>query len=124
MRKPDLHQARTVVAGLALMLGMVGGGAGVGYWAGVERMRDMLAEDRRDHLDEIERLQAANRTALQALSGRVALAADRSVEAADTAATAAEAAQAAATTAGKAARAAGVPPPAAEHERIRREGAR
>ncbi|MDT0140835.1 hypothetical protein [Acidovorax sp. PRC11] len=117
MQKPDLHRARAVIAGSAMLLGMVGGGAGIGYWAGVERMRGMLAEDRQDHLDEIARLQEANRTALDALSGRVARAADRSLAAADTATTAAETAQAAAATAGKAAKAAGVPAAVPEHER-------
>lgn len=132
-RKPDLHKARAVLAGIAMLAGMVGGGAGIGYWAGVERMSGMLAEDRSDHLDEIARLQDANRIALNALSRRVERAADRSVMAADTATTAAEATQAAATTAGKAAKAAGV----SEHEckainttiqraneRITREGSR
>lgn len=99
------------------MVGMVGGGAGLGYWAGVERMRGMLAEDREDHLGEIARLQEANRIALQALTGRVAHAADRSAEAADTASAAAETAQAAAATAGKVAKAAGMPAAALEHDR-------
>ncbi len=117
MQRPDLHKARAVIAGSAMLLGMVGGGAGIGYWAGVERMRGMLAEDRQDHLDEIARLQEANRIALGALSGRVAHAADLTAAAADTAATAAETAQAAAATAGKAARAAGVPAAVPEHER-------
>ncbi|MCS4508880.1 hypothetical protein [Xylophilus ampelinus] len=117
MQKPDYRKWREVGEACILLATLLASGAGLGYWAGTERMRGMLIEDRQDHLEELQRLQDANRMALQAISGRLAQAAGSTAEAAGVAATAAETAQVAAQTASKAAKAAGVPAAAIEQDR-------
>ncbi len=124
MQKHDFHKARDLAGGLLLLATILGSGAGLGYWAGTERTRSMLVDERADRIEEIGRLQRTNQQALDAISGRQARAADTLAAAADTAATAAETAKdaattadKAATTAGKVAKAAGVPAAALEHDR-------
>lgn len=117
MQKPDRHRILDIAKACLMLLSLVGSGAGLGYWAGTERSRDMLLAERADRLQEIDRLQRSHATALEAVSGRQAMAAGRITEAADTAAAAAEAAQVAAATAGKAAKAAGVPAATIERDR-------
>lgn len=117
MQKPDPHRAVDIAKACLMLLTLVGSGAGLGYWAGIERSRDMLLAERVDKVQEIERLNYAHGVALAAVSGRQALAAGRISEAADTAAAAAETAQGAAAIAGKVAKAAGVPAATIERDR-------
>ena len=112
-----IRRWRSLGEAVALLVGMVGGGAFLGYWLGTENMRSMVVDARQAHVDEIGRLQESHRTALQAVSGTLRRAAADTAQAADTAAAAAETAQGAAAIAGKAAKAAGVPAAAIERDR-------
>lgn len=91
---------RKAFEAVAVLGGLVGGGAAVGYWAGVQ-------QERADRIAEIERLQQAYDRRLDTLSGRVGVAAQAATAAAekadDAAATAQTAAQSAAKTAAAAA---------------------
>lgn len=117
MQKHDFHKARDLAGGLLLLATILGSGAGLGYWAGTERTRSMLIDERADRIEEIGRLQSTYQQSLDALTGRTARAADTAATAAETAMDAAATADKAATTAGKAAKAAGVPAAALEHDR-------
>jgi hypothetical protein len=117
MQKSDPHRAIDIAKACLMLVTLIGCGFGLGYWVGIERSRDMLLAERYDKVQEIERLNRAHGVALQAVSGRQALAAGRISEAADTAAAAAETAQGAAAIAGKVAKAAGVPAATIERDR-------
>lgn len=77
---------------LTLIALMVGGGGGTGYALCQWQYRELMAQQREDHLAEIDRLQGAYTVTLEALTpkvtaaaGAAAQAAEASVEAAKTA---------------------------------------
>ena len=117
MQKPDYHTIRDTLKALCMLAVLIGGGMGIGFGIAIERTRDLLVDERRDRLAEIERLQEAYGRRLGSLGADVRTAATAAADAAGTAAAASETAQAAAATAGKAAKAAGVVPAAIEQDR-------
>lgn len=68
---------------VTLMALMVGGGMGAGYALCQWQSREMLAQQRDDHQAEIGRLQSAYSQALEALTPKVAAAANASAQAAE-----------------------------------------
>ena len=105
MQNPEsrLFRYRKVVEGSILLMGMIGGGGGIGYYAGVQQMTQVLIQRRVDHNQEIQRLLRTQEIAIGALTNRVGNAAQTAQAASETAANAADTAQAAAQTAAKAA---------------------
>lgn len=101
MTSPDMRKVRDIVEACLLLICLVGSGAGIGYWAGTERTRYVLIDERRDRLQEIERMQRTYRDSIGMLTGRVESAANAAGDAAQTAATAADTAQDAATSVAK-----------------------
>lgn len=112
MPKLDADKLRDVIEACVLLLCLIGSGMGIGYWAGTERTRYVLVDERKDRLEEIERMQRTYRDSISALTGRLDNAAANVGNAAETAQTAADTAQTAATTIAKtAARVSGRPAP-------------
>jgi len=68
---------------ITLMALMVGGGMGAGYALCQWQSREILAQQRDDHQAEIARLQAAYSQTLEALTPKVAAAANASAQAAE-----------------------------------------
>ncbi|WP_343656162.1 hypothetical protein [Cupriavidus sp.] len=68
---------------VTLMALMVGGGMGAGYALCQWQSREILAQQRDDHQAEIARLQAAYSQTLEALTPKVAAAANASAQAAE-----------------------------------------
>ena len=89
---------------ITLMALMVGGGMGAGYALCQWQSREILAQQRDDHQAEIARLQAAYSQTLEALTPKVAAAANASAQAAEASVEAAKSVKRAARP---------VPPPAA-----------
>nr|WP_315596076.1 hypothetical protein [uncultured Cupriavidus sp.] len=91
---------------VTLMALMVGGGMGAGYALCQWQSREMLAQQRDDHQAEIARLQGAYSQTLEALTPKVAAAANASAQAAEASVEAAKSVK-------RAARAPAVPAPVA-----------
>jgi hypothetical protein len=101
MQKLDMHKMRDVIEACLLLVCLVGSGAGIGYWAGTERTRYMLVDERKDRLEEIERMQSTYRESIAALTGRLNNAAITVGNAAEAVQSAADTAKTAATTVAK-----------------------
>lgn len=71
------------IEAVAVLILLLGGGMGIGYWACVWQYRDLMAQQREDHQAEIGRLQHAYTQTLQALTPKVTAAASASAQAAE-----------------------------------------